>query len=117
MIVKYIKQHCLPDICRTACFNKSSASLNAKQYPHGAVQPAFVFFVGNQPAISWACQPRAANLQGSVCRPKPDLVWKVVMECKKRLDNGQTFECVDGGELEKSCSVSEVLFKTCCVVS
>lgn len=91
--------------------------MSIKQYPHGAVQPAFIFFVGKDPAISWACQPTAANLQGSVGRPKSELVWKVVMECKKRRDRGQSFECVDGGDLEKSGSISEALCKSCCIVS
>jgi hypothetical protein len=45
------------------------------------------------------------------------LVWKKVLECKSRSDNGQAFDCVNVEELEKSGSVAEACCKTCCIVS
>jgi len=116
VIVRYIHEHYICDLVVTDC-SKKSGPMSIKHYPHGAVQPAFAFFVGKEPAILWACQPSVANLQGSVGRPKPELVWKVVLQCKKKHDNGEAFESADGGELEKSGSCGEALFKTCCTVS
>jgi hypothetical protein len=115
--VNFIKQEYLPGLCITDCTNRCRGPMSAQHYPRGAVQPAFIFFIGRQPVVKWACQPSKSNLQGSVGRPRPDLVWKKVLECKSRSDNGQAFDCVNVEELEKSGSVAEACCKTCCIVS
>lgn len=78
-----------------------------KYYPNGTVQPAFIFFVGKSPAISWACQPLSVHLQGSLGRPQPELIWNVVLQSKRRHDNGEAFLCADGGNLVTTGSCTE----------
>ena len=87
--VKFIKQEYLSDLYITDCTNRSRGPMSAQHYPHGTVQPAFLFFVGRQPAVKWACQPSKSNLNGSVGRPRPDLVWRKVLECKSRSDKAK----------------------------
>lgn len=118
-LVRYIKETYLPKLHVTDCTRRTELDpeLNAMAYPKGAVQPAVLFFVGDKPALGWACVPTPANLQGALGRPDPMAVWKVVEECKALADQGKTFEMNDGEDLPKTVTFAQAVANCChCII-
>lgn len=115
LLVRYIRDAYLPKLHVTDCSRDGARSpeLSVKNFPNGAVQPAVLFFVATKPALGWACVPTAANLQGSLGRPDPGAVWRVVEECKAMDDEGKAFEMNDGEDLPRTVTFGQAC-KTCC---
>mmetsp|Transcript_10009 Transcript_10009/g.16627 ORF Transcript_10009/g.16627 Transcript_10009/m.16627 type:complete len:146 (-) Transcript_10009:782-1219(-) len=118
-IVQYCKDTFLPDLYITDCSAKSNPhGMNATDYLHGAVQPAVLVFVGDKPAMAWACQPSVSNLQGSLGRPEPTEVWQVVEDCLQNWKKGIEFQCSNGEDLGQTGGCQAILWhKTCCSIS
>lgn len=114
-LVQYIKDTHLPNLHITDCSRmmELDPELTVKNYPHGAVQPAVLIFVGDRPALGWACIPTAANLQGSLGRPNPDACWNVVEQCVRMKREGKTFDVVDGETLPKTATCGQAC-RNCC---
>ena len=87
--------------------------LTVKNYPHGAVQPGVLIFVGDRPALGWTCVPTAANLQGSLGRPDPDACWNVVEQCVRMRRDGKPFGMDDGEGLPKTATYGQAC-RNCC---
>jgi hypothetical protein len=90
--------------------------LTVKRYPHGAVQPAFIFFIGNKLAARWAVYPRVGNLQGALSRPDPEEVWSHVKECKRLSDEGKDFRVSSGEEFHMTVTWCQACRQTCCAI-
>lgn len=127
----HTKEAYLPRLFITDCSRKFTAAgldpeLSPSRYPCGAVQPGLLFFAGSRPAIGWAVVPSAANLGGSLGRPQPGEVWKVVERrvAEPAAEEGgggegaaeTTFEMVDGGTLPMTVSYGQACANCCCVV-
>jgi hypothetical protein len=113
-LTQFLRQHYLPKLVITDCSDKHNPNgLNAKDYPQGAVQPALLIFVGTKPAIAWATQPTAANLQGSLNRPDPKAVWKVVEQAYKKQQKGLDFQCSDGTDLDQTANCIDLVRADC----
>jgi len=114
-LTRHIKQTYLPKLHITDCSRRTELDpqLSVKNYPHGAVQPAVLFFVGNRPALGWACTPTPTNLQGALGRPVPTAVWKVVEECKVMADDDVAFDMNDGEGLPQTVTFCQAC-KNCC---
>lgn len=118
-LVRYIKDTYLPKLYITDCSRmlELDPELSVKNYPHGAVQPAVLIFVGDQPALGWACIPTCANLQGSLGRPNPDSCWNVVEQCVRMKRNGETFDLNDGKQLPTTSTCGQACTNCChCII-
>uniref|UniRef100_A0A7S4M5N3 Uncharacterized protein n=1 Tax=Odontella aurita TaxID=265563 RepID=A0A7S4M5N3_9STRA len=112
----------LPRLRITDCSKKMKAEaidpkFTTERYPHGAVQPALLFFVGEKVAIGWSVVPNAANLGGALGRPSPEEVWKIVENYVMLVEDGKDFEMVDGATLTMTgASCAQAARNCCCIV-
>jgi len=114
-LVRYIKDTYLPKLHITDCSRmlELDPELTVQNYPHGAVQPAVLIFVGGHPALGWACVPTAANLQGALGRPNPDACWNVVEQCVAMKRDLKIFDMDDGDGLPKTATYGQAC-RNCC---
>jgi hypothetical protein len=112
---KYLPRLHITD-CSKTLTEALDPCLTVKRYPHGAVQPAFLFFIGNKPAARWAVYPTVGNLQGALSRPDPAEVWTHVKECKRLSDEGKDFEVSSGEEFHMTITCGQACRQTCCAI-
>mmetsp|Transcript_32753 Transcript_32753/g.75376 ORF Transcript_32753/g.75376 Transcript_32753/m.75376 type:complete len:170 (+) Transcript_32753:147-656(+) len=79
-------------------------NVDGRTFPFGVCQPALLFFVGTETALSWSSEPCSSNYYGAKGRPVPKSVWKEVTNRKGKLDklsSNQHMEPSNGSHLPK----------------
>jgi len=102
VIARAVKETYMPKLHITVCSEAAKTSMNRKAFPNGCVQPAVLIFVKENPVLAWAVQPSRANLQGSLGRPEPKAVWKLVEDRLKDDEEGIVKACSNGEDLKQA---------------
>jgi len=103
VVAQSVQKKYLPHLHITTCPPDAAtrSPMNQTAYPNGAVQPAILIFVGRDPILAWAVQPRASNLQGSLRRPEPAAVGELVEEALSNKEEDGKRMCSNGKDLRQ----------------
>lgn len=117
VIARHLQKTTLPTLHVTDCSKTFAEALDScltvERYPHGAVQPGVLIYVGTTPAFGWASVPTPSNLQGALHRPNPKEIWNHVQHCLDLTKEAKDFECSNGRNFGKTATCSDACRLTC----